>query len=210
VAISATFTQSLASTPVITLKSTSPVTAGSQLVKLDRITYLTSTNPTNISYFNILTPDVTYPIPTWTYNGTVIQFTNTFPAGGYSFKLFYSNIGWANSTSILNITPSAAYTLDQANTVSSHAGGQIVVKGSSISPDAVVQIGGFSGKMISQTADSAIFAIPPLITTDVAALYPALTDVQLIKPAAIISDGGNYSASAFDGLHATYYSSGSA
>lgn len=132
--ISATFTQSLASTPVVTLVTSSPVAAGSVNIKLNRITYLTTTNPTNISIFNVLNPSVAYAVPSWTYNGTYINFSYDFPAGSYGFKLFYSGLGWATCTSVINVSAAAAYTLDAPNTVSSYAGSELIVKGSAISP----------------------------------------------------------------------------
>jgi hypothetical protein len=173
-AISATFTQSLSSTPVVTLVTSSPVAAGATNIKLNRITYLTTTVPNNISVFNVLNPSATYAVPSWTYNGTYINFSYNFPAGSYGFKLYYNGIGWATCTSVINVTPAAAYTLASANTVSSYAGSELIVKGSAISPQAVIQIGGFNGKIISQNADNATFAIPPFIVPDVTALYPVL------------------------------------
>lgn len=64
--------------------------------------------------------------------------------------------------------------------------------------------------MIRQNADNATFAIPPLIVPDVTALHPVLKKSVQIKPATIISDGGNNPAASFDNLHATYYSSSNA
>ena len=54
----------------------------------------------------------------------------------------------------------------------------------------MIRIGGFEGKIISQSAGSTVFEIPPLITPVSVGWYPTLQKSQAITPKTIISDGG--------------------
>ena len=121
--------------------------------------------------------------------------------------LYYNGIGWATCTSVINVANTVAYTLPNSNTFSSYAGGEFVVQGGAISQQAIIQVGGFIGKVIRQNADYATFAIPPLIVPQITTLYPSLAQSQKIVGDKIISDGGNNPSASFDGLHSTYYSS---
>jgi hypothetical protein len=167
--ITATFYQNLSSTPVLTLLTPSTFTSGTQTVQLSKSS---ATNPTNISIYNTLNPSNLYPV-NWSYSGTTISLTYNFNAGAYGFKIWYDGIGWATCTAKLNIASSPArYTLATVNTISSYAGGFIIVSGSDISQEAVIKIGGFTGNLVSKTSTNATFALPPLVTPSVVAMYP--------------------------------------
>lgn len=82
--------------------------------------------------------------------------------------------------------------------------------GADISPQAVLRVGGFVGKVTGVTATTATFEIPPLITPVTLQTYPELGTTQKITPAAIISDSAANTKYSFDNVHSTYYTSNSA
>lgn len=204
--VSATFKQTTASTPTLQVLNTLPLASGSKLVRLNRTT-LSSVTPASISIYNILNPANSINIPSLSYNGTVIEFTINLNAGKYGFKAWFVDYGWADSAQI-TVAATTAYTAPSVQT--SLFGGKITVSGSDISPDAVLKVGGFVGKVIEKRATEADFQIPPLIVPDVVTQYPSLAQEQTVVPATIISDGGSNPKSAFDYVHASYYSSTSA
>lgn len=69
--------------------------------------------------------------------------------------MYYNAYGWANVADTISVTAPATYTA--APTDSSYAGGKIVVTGADISPQAVIRVGGFVGKVTDITATSATF-----------------------------------------------------
>lgn len=73
-----------------------------------------------------------------------------FKAGKHKFKVLYEGLGWATVTGEIDVSAAATYTA--ANVDSSFAGGQFTVTGTDINPEAVIKIGGFEGKVLSQTA----------------------------------------------------------
>lgn len=80
--------------------------------------------------------------------------------------------------------------------------------GNNISPSSVINVGGFVGKVISQTSTQAVFSIPPLVTPLTISSYPELATVSKVKPEAFISDSTE-AGYTFDGKHSTFYSSNS-
>lgn len=163
-------------------------------------------NPDNIYLYNVQSPEIETPISNWTYSGSVIQFTNNFLAGRYGVRVYYSKYGNANTAKFINITAPSTYTATPTD--SSVFGGQLTVTGNNINPQSVINVGGFKGKIISQTSTQAIFSIPPLVTPLTIASYPELATVSKIIPDAYISDSTG-AAYTFDGKHSTFYSSNS-
>lgn len=146
-------------------------------------------------------------MPTWTTSGTILNFNWVFKSGKYGFKVYYSGRGWADIPDTITVTAPATYTA--AATDSSYAGGKILVTGADISPQAVLRVGGFVGKVTDVTATTATFEIPPLITPVTLQTYPELGTTQKITPAAIISDSAANTKYSFDNVHSTYYTSNS-
>lgn len=126
-----TFTQTQGATPALNLFTTSPRSVGLQNIQLNRTNFAT-TNPDSIQVYNILSPDNGVTIPSWTTNGSILNFSYTFSAGQYGFKVFYNAYGWANVPLTLNI--SAPSTYSSVRTDSSFAGGKLTVTGNNISP----------------------------------------------------------------------------
>lgn len=201
--VTANFTQSTAFTPTLAVLNTLPLASGSQTVRLNRTT-LATVNPASISMFNVLNPTKLYDVPSWSYNAAAIEFTTTLNAGKYGFKVWFVGYGWGNCGEI-TVTAATAYTAPSVQ--SSLLGGRITVQGSDISPDAVLKVGGFVGRVIEKRSTEAVFEIPPLIVPDVATQYPSVAQEQTIVPAAILSDGGSNSDAAFDYNHGSFYSS---
>ena len=63
----------------------------------------------------------------------------------------YEGIGWATVSGEIDVSITGSYTVP-ANTDASFNGGQLTVTGSDISSEAVIKIGAFEGKVLSQTA----------------------------------------------------------
>jgi hypothetical protein len=174
--LTTTFNQLTTSTPTLSLLNALPLTAGSSMtVKLDRTT-TTLNNKTvgSIDVFNVLTPNKFYPVSDWLYNGTVVNFTYTFPAGRYGFRVFFPGYGWASCSTYANVEASPSYSV-VGTTTSSILGGVLTVTGTNISPDSTIKIGGFVGNAIAVSSNSATFNIPPLITTSTLTSYPGIT-----------------------------------
>lgn len=85
-------------------------------------------------------------------------------------RVYYSKYGNANTAKFINISAPGLYSA--ASTDSSVFGGQLIVNGNNISPQSVINVGGFKGKIISQTSTQAIFSIPPFVTPFSIAAYP--------------------------------------
>ena len=85
--------------------------------------------------------------------------------------MWFVDYGWADSAQI-TVAATTAYTVTNVQT--SLFGGKITVQGSDISPDAILRVGGFVGKVIEKRATEADFQIPPLIVPDVVTQYPSL------------------------------------
>ncbi len=89
-------------------------------------------------------------VPTWTTSGSILNFNFIFNPGQYGFKVLYNNYGYADIPQTINISASGTYTA--TSTDSSFAGGRITVTGNNISPQSIIKVGGFIGKLLSQTA----------------------------------------------------------
>lgn len=85
--VTATLTQNAASTPTISIQTSSPITSGLSTIQLNR-TNLATKLPRSIKIYNILNKDKEYNVPTWTYNGTFIQFDFNFKAGRYGVNVW--------------------------------------------------------------------------------------------------------------------------
>lgn len=149
-----TVTQSTSSTPTLNVLTTSPQSAGSLSIDLNR-TNLNSINPNSVQIYNVLDNKVLTDVPTWTTSGTVIRFNSNFKAGQYKFKVYYNGYGWADVQGKIDISAPSSYTA--ATTDSSYAGGKLVVTGANISPQAVIKVGGFVGKALEVLPSSATF-----------------------------------------------------
>lgn len=73
----------------------------------------------------------------------------------------------------MTITSQATYSAATAEV--SINGGQIVINGADISPDALIKIGGYSGKMISSNATASVFEVPPLVVLKTVEEFPNLS-----------------------------------
>lgn len=144
-----TFTQTSANTPSINLLNTSAVSSGLNTISLNR-TNLATKLPATIDIFNVLNPSNLYRVSSWSNTSTIISFQYNFDAGKYGFKLTYSDYGLASCPGQLQVSPAVAYS--NTNAISSILGGQMIVTGADISADAVLRVGGFSGKVISKTS----------------------------------------------------------
>lgn len=87
--------------------------------------------------------------------------------------MWYDVYGWGDSAGFLNINSQAAYTA--ATTEVSINGGQLVINGADISPDSLIKIGGYSGKMISSNATASVFEVPPLVVLTTVEEFPNLS-----------------------------------
>lgn len=169
--ITATYTLSSTYTPSLKILNTTAVASGSSAISINRTTLSTKT-PASISVYNVLNPNALSPITSWTYSGTFINFNYNFDAGKYGFVLVYADYGIGNCVNQLQVTAATTYTNTNADV--SLFGGQMVVSGTDISANAVLRVGGYSGKLISKSATEAIFAVPPLITQATIAQYPSM------------------------------------
>ena len=107
-------------------------------------------------------------------------------SGRHGLQVYFSIYGYASVSQTIDVTATGTYS---ASTVqSSYAGSTLSVTGSDISEQAVLKIGGFSGKVLSQSGTTTIFEVPALVTPVTLTAYPQLASTQKITPAAIISD----------------------
>lgn len=88
-------------------------------------------------------------------------------------RVYYSQYGNADCSKFINVSAPAAYTTT-ITTDSSIFGGELTVTGSNINPSAIITVGGFVGKIISQTSSQATFRIPALVTPISITSYPKL------------------------------------
>lgn len=125
---------------------TSLASGTTHTIRLNR-TSLATVSPQNMYVYNVLNPNKIYAISTWIYDGRFIQFDYSFKAGRYSLKAWYDGYGWGSCSSVINVNPATPFTV--TNTQVSIAGGRIAVVGGDISPDSVLKVGGFTGKVVS-------------------------------------------------------------
>ena len=207
--VSATFTQTAAATPLLTLGTTTVTPGSSITVQLTQTNLLTA-NPTKVFVYNVLNMDAMDEV-TWTdvtVASNAISFPYTFGAGSYAIRVWYDNYGWGEVSATVSAAALADFTASL--TTSSYLGGQLTVTGDYISESAVLTIGAFKGKVISTTPSSAVFEIPALITPTVIATFPSIAASAQVKHSAVISDGGTTAMNTFDGQTATIYTSSNA
>ena len=90
-------------------------------------------------------------------------FNFDFKAGKYGVKVWYDQYGWGDCTSFVTVMSQVVYTAGSID--ASYNGGSVVVNGADISTDAMIKIGGYTGKVLQTFSTYSVFELPPLITT---------------------------------------------
>lgn len=199
-----TLTASSASTPAISLTTSSSIAAGSNSFSFTQTT-LTSAIPDYVEVFSIYNPSEFYKYSV-TASAGIVQFSATLAGGKYGFRFFYSSYGWSNCPSILTVTIASptAPTLLQ----SSYKGGSFVLSGANLSPSGTVKINGVKTKLTNINANSATAIIPPFVTANTQAKFGLVEPTKLTRSQyQIFSDNAAEQTKAFDNLFGTVYTS---
>jgi hypothetical protein len=132
------------------------------------VTVFSTSNP----LFNISIPFVNLTTTT-----PAITFSTVLNSGQYGFQLYDSVYGWYLCKSVLNVSPSGAYTVSNVQT--SFNGGSVTFTGNNIGQGATVTVNGQIGVYISGNASAATFSVPALATKETQAAFSLVTPSKL-------------------------------
>lgn len=203
-AIGMTLTALAASTPAISLTTSSSVAAGTNSFSFTQTT-LTSANPEYVEVFSVYNPSEFYSF-TVTASAGNVQFSASLAGGKYGFRFYYASYGWSNCASTVTVTiasPTAPSLLQ-----GSYNGGSFVLSGANLSPSGTVKINGVKTKLTNINTNSATAIIPPFVTANTQNKFGLVEPSKLtLDQYQIFSDNAVEQTKAFDNLFGTVYTS---